>query len=225
MMAAAEEAAMILVTTPRLGRRRFVLSGLASALTLPGGAFAQGEGLVSTPAQTTGPFYPVAFPSDVDNNLVVLRGTEARAEGVVAHVAGRVLGLDGRPIAGATVEIWQCDARGRYLHPGDRGGPRDSAFQGYGRAASGADGAYRFRTIRPVAYPGRTPHIHFAVRAPGGRELVTQMYVAGEPLNERDGLYRSIRDPRQRAAVTVRLEEANGIEPGALAGSFDLVLA
>jgi protocatechuate 3,4-dioxygenase beta subunit len=218
---------MTLVVTPRLGRRRFVLGGLAAVgtLTLPRDAAAQGAGLVPTPAQTTGPFYPVAFPSDVDNDLVVLRGAEARAEGSVTHVMGRVLGLDGRPIAGAAVEIWQCDARGRYLHPGDRGGaPRDSAFQGYGRAASGPDGAYRFRTIRPVAYPGRTPHIHFAVKAPG-RELVTQMYVAGEPLNERDGLYRSIRDPRQRAAVTVRLDEANGLEPGALAGTFDIVLA
>jgi protocatechuate 3,4-dioxygenase beta subunit len=162
----------------------------------------------------------------MDSDLVVLRGAEARAEGIVTHVMGRVLGLDGRPIPNATVEIWQCDARGRYLHPGDTGGrPRDSAFQGFGRAVSGGDGAYRFRTIRPVPYPGRTPHIHFAVMAPGRRELVTQMYVAGEPLNERDGLYRSIRDPGQRAAVTVRLENANGIESGALAGSFDIVLA
>jgi protocatechuate 3,4-dioxygenase beta subunit len=76
-----------------------------------------------------------------------------------------------------------------------------------------------------VPYPGRTPHIHFAVEAPGRRELVTQMYVAGEPLNERDGLYRQIRDLRQRAAVTVRLEPANGIEAGALAGRFDITLA
>jgi protocatechuate 3,4-dioxygenase beta subunit len=215
---------MTLVTTPTLGRRRFVVGGLAGAgaLALPPGLAARAA-LVPTPPQTTGPFYPVTFPSDVDSDLVLLRGAEARAEGVVTHLMGRVLGLDGRPIPDATVEIWQCDARGRYLHPGDRGGPRDSAFQGYGRAVSGSDGAYRFRTIRPVPYPGRTPHIHFAVKAPG-RELVTQMYVAGEPLNERDGLYRSIRDPRQRAAVTVRLEGANGIEPGALAGSFDIVL-
>ena len=84
---------------------------------------------------------------------------------------------------------------------------------------------YRFRTIRPVPYPGRTPHIHFAVQAPERRELVTQMYVAGEPGNARDDLYRAIRDPRQRAAVTVALEPANGIEDGALAGAFDLVLA
>lgn len=218
---------MTLILTPALGRRRFLVAGLAAAgLALPGRLFAQADRLLATPRQTAGPFYPVRFPADVDNDLVVLRGEAARAEGVVAHIAGRVLGLDGRPVEGATVEIWQCDARGRYLHPGDTGRrPRDSAFQGFGRALSGPDGAYRFRTIRPVAYPGRTPHIHFAVAAPGRRELVTQMYVAGEPANAGDGLYRSLRDARQREAVTVRLEPAEGVEPGALAGSFDLVLA
>ena len=117
--------------------------------------------------------------------------------------------------------------RARALSASRRRGrqPRDTAFQGYGRAAPAGDGTYRLRTIRPVPYPGRTPHIHFAVATPDRRELVTQMYVAGEPLNERDGLYRSIRDPRQRAAVTVRLEAANGLEAGALAGTFDIVLA
>ena len=219
---------MDLTATPAMGRRRFLVGGLAAAagggLVLPTGARSQG-GLVATPRQTTGPFYPVKFPPDVDGDLVVLRGSAAKAEGIVTHVMGRVLGLDGRPVPDATVEIWQCDARGRYLHPDDTGGPRDAAFQGYGRVVSGPDGAYRFRTIRPVPYPGRTPHIHFAVQAPGRRELVTQMYVAGEALNERDGLYRSIRDPRQRVAVTVRLDPANGIEDGALAGTFDLVLA
>ena len=218
---------MVLIATPAMGRRHFVLGGLAATggLVLPSSAGSQ-AGLVATPSSTAGPFYPVKFPPDIDNDLVVLRGAGARAEGTVTHVMGRVLGLDGKPIAGATVEIWQCDANGRYIHPGDTGGrPRDKAFQGYGRAVSGADGAYRFRTIRPVPYPGRTPHIHFAVQAPGRRELITQMYVADEPGNERDELYRAIRDPRQRAAVTVRLDPANGIEAGALAGTFDLVLA
>lgn len=208
--------------TPPLGRRRFLLGslGLAASPLLPASALAQAR--TPTPAQTAGPFYPVDFPADVDFDLVRLRGSDARAEGTVAHVAGRVLGLDGRPVPDAAVEIWQCDARGRYLHPGDRGGPRDAAFQGYGRVRTGADGSYRFRTIRPVAYPGRTPHIHFAVRAPGGSSLVTQMYVAGEP-NARDGLYRSLSEAGRRA-VTVPLSPANGIEAGALAGTFDIVL-
>lgn len=218
---------MGLVATPGLGRRRFLVAALAGAGVLAGpGRLGAQAGLVPTPRQTPGPFYPVSFPSDLDNDLVVLRGAEARAEGVVTHVVGRVLRPDGRPVPDATVEIWQCDANGRYLHPGDRGGrPRDRAFQGYGRTAAAADGSYRFRTIRPVAYPGRTPHIHFAVSAAGRPELVTQMYVAGEPLNARDGVYAAIPDPRQRAAVTVPLGPADGIEQGALVGTFDIVLA
>ena len=219
---------MNLIATPAIGRRRFVVGGLAAvgALIVPSSAARSETGPVATPRQTAGPFYPTQFPLDTDNDLVMLRGSAARAEGAVTHVMGRVLGPNGKPITNAVVEIWQCDARGRYLHPGDTGGrPRDRAFQGYGRAVSDADGAYRFRTIKPVPYPGRTPHIHFAIQAPGGRKLVTQMYVAGEPLNARDGLYQAIRDPRQRLAVTVRLDPANGIEAGALPGQFDVTLA
>jgi protocatechuate 3,4-dioxygenase beta subunit len=215
----------MLVVTPALGRRRFIVVGAATVGSLLVPRQGAAQQLVRTPGQTAGPFYPVQFPADVDNDLVVVRGTEARAAGVVTHVVGRVLGTDGAPLSNATVEIWQCDANGRYLHPADRGGKaRDSAFQGYGRTTSAADGSYRFRTIRPVAYPGRTPHIHFAVKAPQGRELVTQMYVAGETLNAPDGVYAGIRDPRQREAVTVALAPADGVESGALIGAFDIVL-
>lgn len=221
---------MSLPTHPTLNRRRLMSGTLAlgaTSLLLPTPAHAQvGSGSrVITPAQTAGPYYPESFPADVDDDLIRLRGVDARAAGTVAHISGRVLSLDGRPMAGAQVEIWQCDANGRYLHPADRGGKaRDSAFQGYGRTTSAADGTYRFRTIRPVAYSERTPHIHFAVKAPQGRELVTQMYVAGEPLNGRDGVYAGIRDPRQREAVTVALAPGNGVESGALVGTFDIVL-
>jgi protocatechuate 3,4-dioxygenase beta subunit len=222
---------MSLPTLPALYRRRQMsgtLSITAAGLLLPVPARAQIQSTsrVITPAQTAGPYYPASFPADVDEDLVRLRGVDARAAGTVAHISGRVLSLDGRPMAGAQVEIWQCDANGRYLHPRDRGTkPRDTVFQGYGRTLCRADGTYRFRTIRPVAYPERTPHIHFAVTPPAGGSLVTQMYVAGAPLNERDGLYASLRDPRQRAALTVRLDPAPGIEEGALAGTFDIVLA
>jgi protocatechuate 3,4-dioxygenase beta subunit len=222
---------MSLPTLPALNRRRLMSGTLALSATglllpAPAGAQSQSTNRVITPAQTAGPYYPESFPADVDEDLVRLRGLDARAAGTVAHIRGRVLSLDARPIPGAQVEIWQCDANGRYLHPRDRGTmPRDTAFQGYGRTLCRADGSYRFRTIRPVAYPGRTPHIHFAITPPAGGRLVTQMYVAGEPLNERDGLYASLRDPRQRAALTVRLEPAHGIEDGALAGTFDIVLA
>ncbi len=222
---------MSLPTHPTLNRRRLMSGTLALGATslllpVPARAQSQAPSRVITPAQTAGPYYPESFPADFDEDLVRLRGLDARAAGTVTHISGRVLSLDGRPIAGAQVEIWQCDANGRYLHPRDRGGkPRDTAFQGYGRTLCRADGSYSFRTIRPVAYPGRTPHIHFAVTPQGGGSLVTQMYVAGEPLNERDGLYASLRDPRQRAALTVRLEPAHGVEEGALAGTFDIVLA
>ena len=217
---------MTLIATPALGRRRFVFGALAAATagTIVTPSLLRAQERVATPASTAGPFYPTKMPPDVDNDLVVLRGSQARAEGVVTHITGRVLGIDGRPLANAQIEIWQCDAHGIYLHPGSQGSrPRDSAFQGFGRAITAADGSYSFRTIKPVPYTGRTPHIHFSVTA-GKTELITQMYVAGESLNARDGLYNSIRDARQRDAVTVRLEPANGVETGALAGKFDLVL-
>jgi len=143
----------------------------------------------------------------------------------VTHVIGRVLDRDGRPVPGALVEIWQCDAHGRYLAPADRGrAARDPRFQGHGRTLTDAGGGYRFRTIRPVPYPGRTPHIHFRLGR-GGRELLTtQMYVAGEPLNEGDFLLNSIRDPAERARLLVALRPAEEVEAGSLAGMFDIVL-
>ncbi len=205
-----------------IGRRRLLVAGSALAVAgidLP--AWAAG---VATPRQTEGPFYPTTLPLDTDNDLVRIQGTAARAVGVVTHVAGRVTTLAGQPVDGARIEIWQCDAQGIYLHPrsGDQA-RRDRGFQGFGATVTDADGAYRFRTIRPVPYSGRTPHIHFAVIAPGRPRLVTQMYVAGEPGNARDMVLRQI-DPAARASVLVDLAPAPTIEPGALAGRFDITL-
>lgn len=124
--------------------------------------------LTATPQQTTGPFYPIELPLDRDNDLARVTGAAAPAQGQITHVLGRVLDREERPIAGARIEIWQCNAFGRYHHPRDtRDAPLDPGFQGYGETVSAADGGYRFRTIKPVSYPGRTPHIHFAVTAPG----------------------------------------------------------
>jgi protocatechuate 3,4-dioxygenase, beta subunit len=217
--------------TPRLiSRRTLAPTGLAivSSILPPTVArtmAAQPTALPATPKQTAGPFYPVDWSGDADSDLVRVAGEAARAQGTVTHLRGRVLDLRGEPIRGAIVEIWQCDAFGRYRHPRDRQDGRDPGFQGRGRAAVAADGGFAFRTIRPVSYPGRTPHIHVGVAAPGrGEALVTQFYVAGEPLNERDGLFNSLRDPRQRDAVMLRLEPADRIEPGALLATRDIVL-
>jgi protocatechuate 3,4-dioxygenase, beta subunit len=201
--------------------RRLLLFGAAAAIVAPPGLAAAP---VPTPGQTEGPFYPVAFPPDVDNDLVLLKGSEARALGQVVHIGGQVIDTAGRPKPGAVVEIWQCDANGIYRHPRAPGQGRiDNAFQGYGRTEVDAGGSYRFRTIKPVPYPGRTPHIHFAVTVPGQGRLVTQMYIEGEPLNERDGVLRGIRDARARSSVIVALAPSRA-EAGALQGRFDIVL-
>lgn len=209
---------------PQAATRRVLLgAGLAGAAvsTLPGRLAAA---LAPTPWQTPWPFYPLDLPLDADNDLVSVAGRERRAAGQVLHLFGRVLGEDGRPIEGVRVEIWQCDSKGFYHHPGDRGGRADPDFQGYGRMAAGGDGGYRFRTIRPVPYPGRTPHIHFAVSGPGLERFTTQMYVAGEPLNEWDGLLNRVRDPVARRRLIVPLTPAPELEAGALAATFDIVL-
>lgn len=219
---------MTWIATPWIGRRTIVMGAASAvaAVVLPGGMLRAQETRLATPRQTEGPFYPVSWAGDADNDLVVVQGEAAKALGQVAHVEGRVLDLAGQPIKDATVEIWQCDAKGVYRHPRDERGSRsvDKGFQGRGRALSDASGRYTFRTIKPVAYPGRTPHIHFKVARAGGAALVTQLYVFGEQQNERDGVLNGIRDPRQRDSVIARFDPADGVEPGAFAAKFDLVL-
>ncbi len=207
---------------PQIFSRRVLIAG---ALLLPArGVLA--AGLAATPDQTEGPFYPVALPADRDNDLVQVRGVPARAMGAVLHVDGRVLDDGGRKLAGAQVEIWQCDAAGLYDHPRQPGRERrDNAFQGYGQMTVAADGHYSFRTLKPVAYPGRAPHIHVKATTADGRKLTSQFYLAGDPLNEGDFVFRSAaRDPRQRERIEMRLAEANGVENGAFATTMDIVI-
>ena len=209
-----------------LTRRRW-LGGSLSTVALAGVfGFAPvwAAPLALTPRQGTGPFYPLELPSDHDSDLVRVTGHAARALGKITHVMGRVLTQSGEPIAGARVEIWQCDANGRYHHPGDiRGNAPDNDFQGFGRTETDGAGAYHFRTIKPVPYPSRTPHIHFAVWAPGRETFVTQLYIDGEPGNATDFLYRRILAEAQ-PRVTVALAPAPEIEADALAGIFDMVI-
>jgi protocatechuate 3,4-dioxygenase, beta subunit len=207
---------------PSIVSRRGLLLG-ASLLPLSSALAADA---VPTPRQTEGPFYPTGFPADMDNDLVQVRGQQARAMGQVLHLQGRVIGVDGRPLAGTLVEIWQCDAQGIYDHPRQPGRDRrDAAFQGYGRLMADAEGKYSFRTLKPVAYPGRTPHIHLKAAAGDGRLLTSQFYIAGDPQNDRDFVFReAARDPRQRERIEMKLEPAPGLESGALVTKMDIVI-
>jgi protocatechuate 3,4-dioxygenase beta subunit len=210
---------------PGISSRRTFLGVAGAALSLAGTPLGAIPGLQRTPRQSLGPFYPASLPLDSDSDLVQVEGRTGRARGVVTHIAGRVMDDRGRAVPEALVEIWQCNAFGRYHHPRDRrDAPIDENFQGYGRSTTRDGGAYRFRTIRPVPYPGRAPHIHFVVRAPGAEPLVTQMYVAGEPGNTRDGLLNGILDPRARESLIVDLRPLAG-SVGELTGVFDVILA
>jgi protocatechuate 3,4-dioxygenase beta subunit len=205
-------------------RRRFVTTvalGM-TAWTVPG-LFA--EQLTRTPAQTEGPFYPDRLPLDTDNDLLILNDTITPAVGEVTHLSGRILGPTGSPVRNALVEIWQCDHEGVYIHSKDASRkPRDTNFQGYGRFLTDSSGAYYFRTIKPVPYPGRTPHIHVKVTK-GGRELLTtQCYVKGHAGNEKDMIWRQVADPRLREAITVAFAPLPGSTTGELAATFDIVL-
>ncbi|MSO77802.1 MAG: intradiol ring-cleavage dioxygenase [Alphaproteobacteria bacterium] len=205
-------------------RRRVVWT--AGGLTVLG-ALARpslAAGAIVTPRQTEGPFYPVSLPLDSDNDLATVAGQATQARGQVLHLFGRVRDAGGKAVGDARVEIWQCDADGRYHHPGERRGNADPSFQGYGQNETEGDGLWRFRTIRPVTYPGRAPHIHFAISGPGFQRLTTQMYVAGEAGNERDFVLNTVGDPKARASLIVAFEPAPEIEAGALKGNFEIVL-
>src|SRR5881409_4030396 len=193
------------VTPPFLAphdRRRFLRAmGLGAALFAVPGAFA--AELVRTPRQTEGPFYPDKLPLDTDNDLILVNDSLTPAVGEITHLSGRILDGRGDPIRNALVEIWQVDNNGIYLHTRDKLAKRDPNFQGFGRFLTGSSGEYYFRTIKPVAYSGRTRHIHYAIKMKGREKWTTQCYVKGEPQNEKDGIYSSISDPKARASVTI----------------------
>src|SRR5687768_16477973 len=198
-------------------RRRFLNTlafGAAAAFTVPG-AFA--EQLTLTPPQTEGPFYPDRLPLDTDNDLLIVNDGITAAVGEVTHLTGRVLDAKGDTIRGAVVEIWQCDSSGAYVHSRSANrADRDGNFQGFGRFLSARDGGYYFRTIKPVAYPGRTPHIHYAIKMKGKDKFTTQCYIKGEPRNDRDGVIRGIRDAKQRESVMVDFAKIEGSKAGEL---------
>jgi protocatechuate 3,4-dioxygenase beta subunit len=212
-------------TDALLTRRGLLRGGLAFgalALFTPG-VFA--EELAQTPRLTEGPFYPDRLPLDTDNDLLIVNNSITPAVGEVTHLTGRVLSVSGEPIKDAVVEIWQVDNKGVYLHSADSGRrQRDTNFQGFGRCTTGRKGEYYFRTIKPVPYPGRTPHIHVKIKK-GSRELLTtQIFVNGHPQNAGDMVLHGVRDPFERELVLVDFKPIKESKISELAARFDIVV-
>jgi len=209
----------------RLVPRRAFLGSLALGMSAFSARGAFADELMRTPSQTEGPFYPDKLPLDTDNDLIVVNDNLTSAVGEVTHLTGRLLDLKGEPIRNALVEIWQCDANGAYLHSKDPSHEKyNTNFQGFGRFLTGSTGEYYFRTIKPVAYTGRAPHIHVKVRQGRKELLTTQFYVKGCADNARDGIYKSLRDPKERDALTLAFNPVAGSRVGELAARGDLII-
>jgi protocatechuate 3,4-dioxygenase beta subunit len=215
-------------------RRHFLTTIGASAASVaiarlfePGIFAEELEKRVRTPEIEEGPFYPDHLPRDTDNDLLVISDAITPAVGEVTHLSGRILNSSGDPVRNALIEIWQVDASGSYIH--SRGtnrntNKRDANFQGYGRFLTSSTGEYYFRTIKPVPYPGRTPHIHVKISARGREQLTTQFFVKGEAMNERDGVFRGVRDRAALDSVLADFEPIKNSKAGELSAKVDVVL-
>jgi protocatechuate 3,4-dioxygenase beta subunit len=214
-----------------LSRRRLLEISIAAgaALFLPPvvSVFAEPTVRVPTSKQGRGPFYPIDKPSDRDADLTVIQGKTGKAQGQVIYVMGQVMDVKGQPLPGAQVEIWQANVFGRYTHPNDRNpAPLDPNFEGYGLVVTDREGRYKFKTIKPASYPSggggaRPPHIHFLITT-GAHRFATQMYFAGEPLNEKDWLLGNIAN--KETLIAKPTAPTGDIEPDALIVVWDIVL-
>ena len=210
-----------------IDRRRFLKSmALASAgFTLPG-YFA--EALTLTPQQTPGPFYPLPddLPLGRDNDLLYLNDQLTPATGTVTHIVGRVLDGSGNPIRNALVELWHTDSNGTYTYytGTGRNPAADPNFAGFGQFLTGATGHYRFRTIQPGLYPGRTRHFHWGVTVPGRTtRFTTQTYWSGEPGNASDSVLNGISNTDQRNSVILNFTPVSGTTTGEVETNWDFV--
>lgn len=209
----------------RLGRRKLIQTSAAAAIAWwwTPGAFA--DELIRTPPATEGPFYPDKLPLDTDNDLLIINDAITPAVGTIAHFGGKILDAKGNPLKNAVIEIWQCDNNGAYLHSGTSNKEKqDRNFQGFGRFVTGSSGEYYFRTIKPVPYPGRTPHIHIKVKKGGKDLLTTQCYIEGHPGNATDGIFRSLGSEKLQKASSADFAPIPDSKIGAVAAKFDIVL-
>lgn len=203
-------------------RRHFAIGAAAAASA----SAAKSPALIATSSQDLGPFYPIVRPADHDADLTRIKGRSGTAMGQPINVLGRIVDLHGNPIRGASLDIWQCNAAGRYAHPGDTANPAalDPNFQGFARLASDRDGQFKFRSVKPKDYDTpigrRTPHIHFSIDGHSER-LVTQMYFPGEPLNDIDFLLKNA-SPKE-SVIAESIDRLSG-DPQALAFRWTVVL-
>jgi protocatechuate 3,4-dioxygenase beta subunit len=211
-----------------VSRRTMLRGGLAFGAAMAffsPGVFA--EQLAATPRLTEGPFYPDHLPLDQDNDLIIVNNSTTPAVGEITHLSGRVLDASGSPIRNIEMEIWQCDANQVYLNSRDsipKAAQRDRNFQGFGRFAVGSSGEYRFRTIKPVAYPGRpAPHIHFKIKKNGRELLTSQIFIAGYPGNRQDGIFTEM-DAFDRELTSADFKPIRESKIGELSAHFNIVL-
>jgi protocatechuate 3,4-dioxygenase beta subunit len=206
--------------------RRSILKTGAGVAAGAFAASAVAGALQATPANPEGPFYPVHQQADMDADLTLVQGHTERAAGEAIEVSGRVLDEDGKPIADAVVDVWQANAHGRYHHEGDTSEhPLDPNFQGWAIMKTDAEGRYRFKTVKPGAYTAmgdwwRPPHIHYKVSRRGYRDLTTQMYWAGDLLNDKDLLLQEVPEA-ERARLLVSFDISGDLPQGV----FDVVLS
>ncbi len=206
-------------------RRAFIRhAALGSVFFTVPGLFAEALAR-KTPSVEEGPFYPARLPLDTDNDLLIVNDSLTPAVGEITHLGGRLLDATGEPIRNATIEIWEADNLGVYLGDRPNHARFDAHFQGFGRFLTGSTGEYYFRTIKPSPYSGRpAPHIHFKIKRKGQEPWTTQLFVKGEPGNQRDGIWRRIGDEPARDLVTVEFVPVKGSRIGELSARFDIVL-
>jgi protocatechuate 3,4-dioxygenase, beta subunit len=205
----------------------FAAMGTMSPLRL---SLAQSR-LRRTPDQILGPFYPAMKTADLSGDLTQVPGRSGHAQGQILNIMGRVLNIKGEPVPGAKLEVWQANTYGRYTHPADRNpAPLDPDFEGFTTLKTDAEGRYKFKTVKPGAYPvgpfapdvWRPPHIHFRLIGQED-ELVTQMYFEGEPLNEKDRWLQSALPGSTELLIAKLLPPPPDLERNSLLAIFDIV--